>query len=52
MPKKEQATMMDMKLGGVGPIDNRSSTNLLHHFFQFFNDKKKKKAKKREENKI
>ena len=29
------------KLGGVGPVDNKPSTNYLHHFVQFFLGKKK-----------
>ena len=30
-----------LKLDGVGPIDNRPSTDPLHHFVQFFLKKKK-----------
>ena len=32
------------KLDGVGPVDNRPSTNKLHHFVQ----KRKKKEKRNE----
>ena len=28
------------KLDGVGPVDNRPSTNYLHYFVQFFERKK------------
>ena len=31
------------KLDGVGPVNNRPSTDPLHHFFQLIDDKKKKK---------
>ena len=35
------------KLDGVGPVDNRPSTNKLHHFVE---EKKKEKRKKEETN--
>ena len=28
--------LKNIKLDGVGPIDNRPSTNQLHHFVHFF----------------
>ena len=34
---------INMKLDGVGPVDNRPSSDKLHHFVQ----KKKKKKKKK-----
>ena len=37
--QKENTLQILTKLDGVGPVDNRPSTNKLHHFFQ----KKKKK---------
>ena len=33
------------KLDGVGPVDNRPSTDKLHHFVQKEEEKKKKKVK-------
>jgi hypothetical protein len=35
------------KQDGVGPVDNRPSTEQLHHFVQFKKKKKKKKKKSR-----
>ena len=36
------AKLWDEKLDGVGPDDNRPSTNQLYHFFQFFPQDTKK----------
>ena len=37
---------MDYELDGVGPVDNRPSTNKFHHFVQQEEEKKKKIKKK------
>ena len=41
-----KVTMFTKKLDGVGPVDNRLSTDKLHHFVR----KKKRKKKKKKKN--
>ena len=39
-----------VKLDGVGPVDNRPSTDRLHHFVQKKRKRKKRRRKKEEKN--
>ena len=38
---------LSCKLDGVGPVDNRPSTNYIHHFVKTIQDKKKIKKNKK-----
>ena len=49
---KNQYIVLSIIQDGVGPVDNRSSTDKLHHFVRKKKKKKKKKRKKEEEKNV